>query len=252
MKVIVINLKRAEERRNYISKQLNHFGQNFEIFEGMDWRDIDPTLLSSTAKNLKIRKSFRPMTRGQMGCNLSHRGVLKWLADSSEEMITILEDDVRLSEDFPETLTAIENTPHNFDIIFLSSRVFVSSRRRITDLINLVPINQIYYLSLSKRLDGGALGYVITKSAAKQFLKTLPLPTGPFDDALHAYFMHGLETFTLNPQIVFHGIEGERFSYIEEEKTLINTKNNLLGLLPKFYEIISHNIYFRKRIKRSK
>ena len=57
-----------------------------------------------------------------MGCNLSHRKVLKWLVDSSESMMVILEGDVRLSSDFPEVLAALETTSHKFDIVFFGSR----------------------------------------------------------------------------------------------------------------------------------
>ena len=66
-------------------------------------------LLTQTARHIKIKNSYRTLTLGQMGCNLSHRNVLKWLVDSSERMITVLEDDVRLSNDFPDVLDALEN-----------------------------------------------------------------------------------------------------------------------------------------------
>ena len=102
MKCFVINLKRATKRKKYISNQLNLVSQEFEVIEGIDWQVIDQSLQSKTAKNIKIKNSFRTLTPGQIGCNLSHRKILKWLVNSSENMIAVLEDDIRLSKEFPE------------------------------------------------------------------------------------------------------------------------------------------------------
>ena len=117
-----------------------------------------------------------------MGCNLSHRNVLKWLVDSSERMIAVLEDDVRLSNDFPDVLDVIETTTKPFDIVFLGSRFAEEG------LVNLVPLNNKFNFSLSKAREKGGWGYVITKEAAKKFLRILPEVTGPIDDALPCIF----------------------------------------------------------------
>ena len=43
MKCFVINLKRAVERKEYISNQLQQLSQEFEFVEGVDWKEIDPS-----------------------------------------------------------------------------------------------------------------------------------------------------------------------------------------------------------------
>ena len=256
MKCFVINLKRAVERRNYISNQLAQVSQEFEFFEGVDWRNLNRSLPIKTGKNLKIRKSFRPMSRGELGCNLSHRKILNWLVKSSENMIAVLEDDVRVSKDLTEVLCSLEcsiPTKNNFGIVFLGSKISSSRRRSKTDLVDLIPLNTKYNLSLSRRLEGGTYGYVITKEAAVEFLRKLPLPTGPIDDALHAYFLHRIKTYTLNPQVVFHEEEAKRFSYIKEEGIqIVRLQNKIMSFFPKCYEKISHEIHFRKRVRTEK
>ncbi|MCY3674229.1 MAG: glycosyltransferase family 25 protein [Paracoccaceae bacterium] len=247
MRCIVINLKRAVGRKQYITNQLNQVQQNYEIVEGMDWKDISPSQLSYTARNIRIKSSFRSLTRGQIGCNLSHRKILKWLASSSEKMIAVLEDDVKLSKDFPDVLNILESTPHKFDIVFLGSTF------RKDQLVNLVPLNNQYNLSLSTSREGGAWGYVITQKAAEKFLNKLPEITGPIDDALYAFHAHGLKTFTLNPQIVFHEEEA-KFSFNNEENVnkRIYLKEELIRIFPSFLDRYSRKYHLWKRIRSEK
>ena len=248
MRCFVINLKRAASRKQYITSQLNQISQQFEIIEGIDWKDIHFSQQPKTARNIKIKGSFRTLTRGQLGCNLSHRKVLKWLVNSSEKMIAVLEDDVRISKDFPDILSVLDITPHKFDIVFLGS----TFQRK--QLINLVPLNNVFHLSLSKSREGGAWGYVITKEAATNFLKIFPEITGPIDDALYAFHAHGLKTFTLNPQIVFHEEEAQRFSYNNEENNNRNLiiKEEIIRILPSFYDRYSRKFQLWKRIRSEK
>ena len=247
MKCFVINLARAVERKKYISNQLTELNQEFEFVEGVDWKDIKHSHLSSTAKNLKIKNSFRKLTYGQMGCNLSHRKILKWLINSSEEVITVLEDDVRLSKDFSVILQVLETSPHEYDIVFLGSRF------KERQLVDIFPLNDNYNLALSKAREKGAWGYVITKDAARKFLKILPKVTGPIDDALHAYFLHGLKTFTLNPQIVFHEEMGKAFSFNKEHKPeRLFFNEEIMRFLSLFIEAYTHKKYYWYRIKSEK
>ena len=247
MKCFVINLKRATKRKKYISNQLNLVSQEFEVIEGIDWQVIDQSLQSKTAKNIKIKNSFRTLTPGQIGCNLSHRKILKWLVNSSENMIAVLEDDIRLSKEFPEVLNALEKSHQEFDIVFLGSR-FPPPK-----LVNLVPLNDKFNFALSKSRDKGTWGYVITKSAAQKFLSFIPEITGPIDDALHAYYLHGLKTFTLNPQVVYHEGEEKRVSFVTEKKleSLILTEE-VLRFVSMFFEFYIHRINFRKRVNSEK
>ena len=247
MKCFVINLKRAVERKQYISNQLQQLSQEFEFVEGVDWKDIDPSSLSQTASHIKIKNSYRTLTLGQMGCNLSHRKILKWLVDSSERMIAVMEDDVRLSNDFPDVLDVIETTTKPFDIVFLGSRFTEDG------LVNLVPLTDKFNFSLSKAREKGGWGYVITKEAAKEFLRIFPKVTGPIDDALHAYYLHGLKTYTLNPQIVFHEEEAKRFSFNTETKIeSFALKEELMRFVSMFYEFHAQKTCFSKRVKAEK
>lgn len=249
MKCIVINLKRALDRKKFMSNQLNNLSIDFEFFEGVDWKNIDSSLLTNTVPNIKLKNSYRKLSLGYMGCNFSHRHVLRWLANQSKEkMVTILEDDVLLSTDFPRVLNLIENSTQKFDIIFLSKRHYERDY-----LVNLKSLSDKYFLALSRREEAGALGYVITKSAAQEFLRILPDVTGPIDDALHAYYLHGLTTYTLNPQIVLHGEIGINYSYnLENTSEGKSFRDEILRLFPKYYGYLLHQIYFRKRVTAEK
>ncbi|MDE2674625.1 MAG: glycosyltransferase family 25 protein [Paracoccaceae bacterium] len=241
MKCLVINLRRAVERKQYISNQLNQVSQEFEFVAGVDWKEIDASLQPVTARHIKIKNSFRSLSMGEIGCNLSHRKILKWLASSSEKMIAVLEDDVRISKDFPEAITVLAETHCKFDIVFLGSD---SQKGQLT---NLIPLSNKFHLSLRSKRDTGAWGYVITRQAAQKFLKIFPEITGPIDDALHAYYVHGLKTFTLNPQIVFHEEEAKKNSYNLEKTHKKKFKEKIMNFPLKYYEKYVYKVHFLRR-----
>ena len=243
MKCLVINLKRAFERKKYISSQLEQLSLDYEFIEGVDWKDLDLSSLPTTTRNVSIKNSFRTLTSGEIGCNLSHRKVLKRLTKSSEKMVAVLEDDVRLSKEFPEVLNALEDSSKYFDLVFLGSSF------KPGETIDLASLNEEFHFSISMNIQKGAWGYVITKKAAKEFLKCFPEITGPIDDTLHAYSVHGLRTYLLNPKIVFHDEEAKKFSFIRETKRTKKLSEEAVRFVLKYYERYSHKQEFRKRIK---
>lgn len=246
MKCFVINLKRAVERKQYVTNQLNQVSQMFEIVEGIDWKVIDPNHLPKNIRNIKMKNSYRSLSLGEVGCNLSHRKVLEGLVNSKEKMIVVLEDDAQVSSDFPDAINALENSHHEFDIVFLYSKF------NETELVNLFPLNTKFSFSLGKYSDGGTVGYVITNKAAKEFLRILPDVMGPMDDELHADYIHGLKTFTLNPQIVFQGEIGERFSYNREKRKRKKVWERIMRFWLKIYEFQLQKAHYRNRIQSEK
>lgn len=247
MKCFVINLSRAIERKQFISKQLNQIHQNFEIFEGVDWRELTHYSQPKISRSVKLINSYRRLTPGEIGCNLSHRKILNNLADSSEKMIAVLEDDIRISSELKTILNEIEESTVHFDIVFLGTAF--NGR----GLVQIEPLNNRYYFSLSLSREVGTWGYVITRKAAIKFLEKIPDVQGPIDDALHAYWYHGLMTYILHPQLVFHEEVGKKFSYVEELPSIgLTPTERVTRLFPKYFERYSRKFHRYKIIKQKK
>ena len=83
-KIIYINLKKREDKQQFIVNELNTYGLTYERFEAIDY-----------------------IQQGNVGCSLSHLAVLKLAKERGYKNILILEDDFKFKlskEDFENTL----------------------------------------------------------------------------------------------------------------------------------------------------
>lgn len=83
-------------------------------FLGVDGKTIDvktdPRISTFTKRNIlmKIRRSHDQLdTIGGVGCALSHIALWKWLAESSEDMLLVFEDDAIIPPDFVQRANQI-------------------------------------------------------------------------------------------------------------------------------------------------
>lgn len=83
-KIIYINLKKREDKQEFIENELNNYELLYERFEAIDY-----------------------IQQGNVGCSLSHLAVLKLAKERGYTNILILEDDFKFKlskEDFENTL----------------------------------------------------------------------------------------------------------------------------------------------------
>ena len=218
MKCIVVNLDRAAARRKAMVEQLQSLHMQFEILKAKDWKELTERDYASIDTATRERQGRRPLSRSMIACSISHRRVLAELAAGGADMVAILEDDVTLSSDFGSILLVLENTDINFDIIFLH-------RNKLENTFT--PIERIgkHGLGLIKYSDWGAMGYVITRSAAQRYFECFPKIVHQFDHSLHAYWEHGLKSFSLDPPILHHGIQSERYSFLQETSVAMHSRS---------------------------
>lgn len=109
-KVYIINLERCKEKKNNMEKQVSKLNLNYKFFKAIDGtNDEDLSKYNYKIPNWTDPNSGKPMTRGEIGCALSHYNV--WLdinksiknGELSENCkVLILEDDVIFLDNFIE------------------------------------------------------------------------------------------------------------------------------------------------------
>jgi GR25 family glycosyltransferase involved in LPS biosynthesis len=116
MKIYIINLKRDVSKRENMISQFDHYGiTNFEFIEAVDGRCIKD--ISKLYNDLRARKIFRSLTRGEIGCALSHIKTYKKIIEKNERAI-ILEDDVIITKQFADIATSDKVIDDDIDVIF--------------------------------------------------------------------------------------------------------------------------------------
>lgn len=105
MRIFVINLDRNTERLASTDAELRRFGLAYERFPAVSGRDLTPAERKACYRPFRARcVSGVGLGAGEIGCALSHVGVYRKMIRENVPVALVLEDDVKLSDAFPELL----------------------------------------------------------------------------------------------------------------------------------------------------
>ena len=197
MKIVVISLARAVERRQHIVARLEALGLDFELRDAVDGRNIPPEY-EPLIDRAGSRRDGRLIRMGSIANWLTQRQVLRDMVENGPEMMAVLEDDADPTPEFPAVLDALERTDTPFGIVFLHH----GPRRR--PFVPHVALETGHRLGWVRWSHFGSQGYVITRRAARRFLEANPLVRTGIDRALARYWHHRLTTYCLRPAVVLH------------------------------------------------
>ena len=158
MKIFVINLPNAIERRQFQEEQLSKLDLDYEILKATSIDDI------SVEKYDKHYLDWqRPLRNSEVACYFSHRSAWKKIIDSNKPAL-ILEDDALLSKYTTEILDSINELSH-IDLLQLEVR----SRKKLIKKqgVKISSTHTMYRLYQDRT---GAAGYVLWPSGAKKLL----------------------------------------------------------------------------------
>ena len=247
MNIFVINLPRAEARRNAMSRQFRDLGLTFEFFAGTDWRELSAEDWLEVDRKTRASEGRRPLSPGMVACHLSHRRVLGAIASGDEKTVAVFEDDVSLAPDVGTVLETLEASERagKFDIIFLQRN---HKRKPFVPLASIAGGRR---LGLVKYSDWGAQAYVVSQAGAGQILKRFPKIIHRNDHTLHAYWENGLNIAYLDPPAAAHGIR-ENTKSLLQEGTGNTPVRPLLTRPRRLYSIVSEEIRKRRSFVRRK
>lgn len=189
MKIQVISLKRAQDRRDLFAKINSHI--DYEFFDAFDGEALPDTVIFNEA----LFKKGINYSRGAYGCALSHLYFWEKAIDENRSL-TIVEDDAIFRKDFYEKQNILLNSiPKDWDIVLwgwnfdsilsldllpgLSSGVVTLDQKQmvssIDNFMNLT--NAPSLLSLDKCL--GTPAYTISSKGARKY-KSSCFPLKPY------------------------------------------------------------------------
>ena len=176
-KTYIVNLVRRTDKRNHMIKQLQKLSNaNIEL-NHVFYDAIDGTIDDQLANNnYRVAPWFDPnsnkaMTRGEIGCALSHYNIWNLILNSEPsqnntiDYYMILEDDVILDTTILDKLSNIkqnlDNLSLSFDILYLHRKPF--------DLVNEISLAD--GVNLAKK-SYWTCGYILTQLGAQKLLAT--------------------------------------------------------------------------------
>ena len=162
MLVLVINLDRHKLRFERMNAQLAACGLSFERMRAVDGAELSDDDMAAMLSPTPLIDLSRP----EVACLLSHRAAWRRFLAGDDELCCVLEDDVRLAEDFGPALKAASDwASPPFDVIKIETmhqRVWVSREKR--------PAFPGHVLSRLRSCHQGTAGYIVSREGARRLL----------------------------------------------------------------------------------
>lgn len=209
---LVINLDSSKQRWNDIQKRLNDLHIEVERVSAVDGRKLSEDALSKITYPLSDKKRVlftRQLSKGEIGCFLSHRKCWQKLVDSGEDWAVIMEDDLIISDRAKIYMQELTWLPDNIRICQLSTS---DPTRKLWVKNSIIQLKNGDKIIEPLDKAHGTLCYVISKEAAKDAIKYSEKLLSPVDDYLFSpYFeinkIYG--THRLNPAVVTTDLEDD-------------------------------------------
>ena len=184
--IFVINMNKDKDRLNKISSHLSNQNLTFERIPAVH----GGVLSKDERKRLTTASCNKYCSPTMIGCSLSHHKIWEKILKDDIKYAIVLEDDVRLENNFLNKLEyEMNKLPENFDILLLghlfpscfegedcpTAKIFASVYRK--NMGSLKMKNEKYSDNILKMTNGfaGTYAYLITNRGAKKLLEIMPL-----------------------------------------------------------------------------
>lgn len=169
-RIVVINLQASIDRRRTMEAHLCELGLSPTFFDAIDGRKLSEEDVATVYDNERAKTThWGALTRGEIGCALSHRAVWENLIASGDRGWLVLEDDAVLAADVPSWLRQLPGLVQDGDVVpfvHTNKMPYRFNRQKLGDRW-LVYVNQGFYR---------ATAYYVTPLAARRLLlASLPL-----------------------------------------------------------------------------
>jgi len=236
----LINLDRTPDRLTAIKKELAKIDMDFIRIPAVDARNLD------YSKFVVKNQYKREIAPGEIGCYMSHVKVMKTFIASDAEFAVILEDDIKLNDNFKEMVEKAMETyvqlpaKHQWDILKLHN-----GKRRHIEVAELDSEHIIAACGTS--IPIGTVAAIFTRKAAEKFLNISGKETTkikrPIDSELQNAWEYDLRIYNLLPSIITLIPGGTEIHVNGRPKTKRYRQivTELRRFFPKHFYLINHH-----------
>ena len=114
MRIVLISLERATERRRWMAEEFARVGLDYEIWPAKDARILTDEDRAFVDRAARERLGLYPIPDGSLANTLSQRALMRDLVRNGPDMMAVFEDDARFEPNLPTVLQNCNNAqPHS-------------------------------------------------------------------------------------------------------------------------------------------
>ncbi|MCY4050714.1 MAG: glycosyltransferase family 25 protein [Gammaproteobacteria bacterium] len=221
----VINLESSIKRRIHIKMQLDNLGLDYLIIVAVDGKmlskqDID--YIYDEERTLDFRG--RPLSRGEIGCALSHITLYKEIIENRLDAMLILEDDIFIDSRILSVLMDTCSYPEDWDIIFIGYRARRTFSHSVDSPMHFLKegltLNRVAGLQGVRETNG----YLVSHAGAVKLLELTKGLHKPID--LYTGDYNTLNIYLVKPRLIQH-LQNSFRSTIDDDRS---TNHRLMQL----------------------
>ncbi|WP_419767644.1 glycosyltransferase family 25 protein [Arcobacter sp.] len=246
MKTFIINLEKDIEKKKVINNICEKHALNYEFICAIYGFNLEESYIKSiTNKNGSISQINRELSKGEIGCTLSHMIIYKRIIDDNLPYALILEDDAFFDDKLVTFINTFNNFKEDWDCILLGYYIG-SDHKNFTISFDKKIYSKNFAYIMTSQLLSGTHGYLISNQGAKKLLEynkeiTLPIDSYTGDSNLIKQFciyppiIHINDQFDINTELEQ---DRKRLRALYKNLEIVKNLHNQIKGINKCFKII--------------
>jgi glycosyl transferase family 25 len=194
LKIFVISLPDAVERRERAAEQLGELGLSFEFFDAMRGEQVmSEGYFERCDEEEWLLNTGHPMSPGEVGCFASHRSMWQKCVELGEPLM-IMEDDFQLLPGFAGAVEQVSEIISDCGFIRLQSETRAKKQR--------VAAKGDFTLWRYTKVPHSTMCYSVTPEVAQRLVEQTRAIYDPVDVFFKKFWVHGQPIYCLTPYAV--------------------------------------------------
>ena len=210
LKIFVISLPDAMERRERVARQLGELGLSFEFFDAMRGEQVlADRYFERCDEEEWLLNTGHSMSLGEVGCFASHRSMWQKCVELGEPLM-IMEDDFQL---LPGFAGAAEKVAEN-----ISSCGFIRLQTETRARKQCVAVQGDYTLWRYTKVPHSSMCNSLTPEVARKLVEQTRVIYEPVDVFMKKFWVHGQPIYGLTPYAVTESTLSQQTYILHREK----------------------------------
>lgn len=245
--IFVVSLAKDKKRRAYITKELAKHKLNYRFIDAIDGSLLKDDYISKVYSKAKaIEQAGVPLTKGEIGCALSHISIWQKMVSENIEKAIIFEDDIILSDVFLQVINNINDAaPKNWELILFGH----NNNENGIDSICQLSISKYsglvdFYIKKPMVIASCTFAYMVNKQGAKLLIEKTDKLYKPIDYYTGDYKLINL--YTISPMCV--KVDFSLQSALKQERSIVRKERKI----PRKKYFIVNKLSELNRIRKNK